>query len=101
MSVFDNVVRPTTLVRRLMYAHGAVPFMTFTNSYSTCRTVKCYLSHIHSLDEFKQDLLEIFTKLEFGCPQVYTNVRERKAFVPGSSLIVRIPHSLQEAPWNK
>lgn len=86
MNVLATVIRPTEVVRRLMYAHGAIPSRTFTNSYDNCRTVKCYVRQIRDVDAFARDLLEMYTKLELGCPQTHSTPR---------GLIVRIPRSLQ------
>ena len=86
MNVLATVIRPTEVVRRLMYAHGASPSRTFTNSYDNCRTVKCYVRQIRDADAFARDLLDMYTKLELGCPQTYSTPR---------GLIVRIPRSLQ------
>ena len=86
MKDYALIITPTTLVRKLMHVHGANPTLIFTNSYDHCRTVKCYARQIADIKSFKQDLLQLFVKLEFGCPQVYTTER---------GLIVRIPRSLQ------
>lgn len=82
-----KIVRPTAAVRRLMAAHGAASWLIFTNTYKTCRTVKCYTHHLKTVKQFKQELLDMFETLGYGCPQMYQSNE--------GGLIVRIPHSLQ------
>ena len=94
MNVLATVIRPTVAVRRLMYAHGASTYMTFTNSYKRCRTVKCYAGQLRDEEAFKRDLLEMFTKLELGCPQVY-RTESYSAHRNTAAMIVRIPRSMQ------
>ena len=94
MNVLATVIRPTELVRRLMRAHGASSYMTFTNSYKHCRTVKCYAGQLKDEEAFKRDLLEMFTKLELGCPQVY-RTKSISVYRNTAAMIVRIPRSLQ------
>jgi len=94
MNVLATVIRPTEVVRRLMYAHGASTYMTFTNSYKRCRTVKCYAGQLRDEEAFKRDLLEMFTKLELGCPQVY-RTESYSVHRNTAAMIVRIPRSMQ------
>ena len=94
MSVLQNVIRPTEVVRRLMRAHGASSALTFTNSYKRCRTVKCYAGQLNDEEAFKRDLLEMFTKLELGCPQVY-RTESYSVHRNTAAMIVRIPRSMQ------
>lgn len=94
MNVLANVIRPTQAVRRLMYTHGASSALTYTNSYKHCRTVKCYAGQLRDEEAFKRDLLELFSKLELGCPQVY-RTESYSAFRNTAAMIVRIPRSLQ------
>lgn len=42
MAFLKDFVRPTTVVRSVMYSYGKHSDMVFTNSYKHCRTVKCY-----------------------------------------------------------
>jgi hypothetical protein len=93
MEAIHKVIRPTQAVRRLMAAHGANHWPIYTNKYETCRTVKCYQSHI-ALDAFLHDLGELFDTLGYGVPQVnytesYSDFRDTRA------VIVRIPFALQ------
>lgn len=93
MSAINKVIRPTQAVRQLMAAHGAGHWPIYTNKYDTCRTVKCYQSHIE-LDSFLRDLEELFSTLGYGTPQVnytasYSDFRDTRA------VIVRIPFDLQ------
>ena len=94
MNVLAVVIRPTEVVRRLMYAHGASPVLTYTNSYKRCRTVKCYAGQLKDEEAFKRDLLDMFTKLELGCPQVY-RTESYSVHRNTSAMIVRIPRSMQ------
>ena len=89
----DKVIRPTQVVRNLMRAHGAPQDLIWTNTYDKCRTVKCYVINI-DVEAFKRELLEVYTELEFGCPQVYCRPAG-SIHRPFDSLIVRIPRSLQ------
>jgi hypothetical protein len=94
MSALNKVIRPTEAVRRLMRAHGAAVYRVFTNKYDTCRTVKCYTRDIDNTDQFERDLLELYQELELGCPQMHYTTGQG-VYHGASSLIVRIPFSLQ------
>ena len=94
MNVLATVIRPTEVVRRLMRAHGASQHMIWTNSYEKCRTVKCYAGQLKDEEAFRSDLLEMFTKLELGCPQVY-RTESYSVHRNTAAMIVRIPRSLQ------
>jgi hypothetical protein len=42
MAFLKDFVRPTSVVRSVMYSYGKHKELVFTNSYERCRTVKCY-----------------------------------------------------------
>ena len=100
MSVqIKSVIRPTQLVRNVMYKHGKC--MVFTNKYKTCRTVKCYFDPKVGAEQLKSDITSVLQTAgvkEFKIKTVKykdPSQLEGRVCYPFNSLIVRIPFSEQ------
>ena len=95
MSVqIKSVVRPTQIVRGVMYSHGRA--MVFTNKYPTCRTVKCYFGPHELAEEISKDVTAALHAA--GVKEFKIKTRKAPAnywLLYMNSLIVRIPFSEQ------
>jgi len=85
-------MRPTTLVRRAMYAQGASKWGVFTNSYEKCHTIKMY----GDTDKYNQQVVAAIAAL--GIPGLTVKVLANKRIYAGCgvskfrpSIIARIP----------
>ena len=99
MSVqIKSVIRPTQLVRNVMYKHGNA--LVFTNKYKTCRTVKCYFDPKVGAEELKSAITSVLQTAGVQEFKIKT-VKYTDPFLLGrmcytfNSLIVRIPFSEQ------
>ena len=82
-----SFIRPTTIVRSVMRAHGHSAYMIFTNSYKHCRTVKCYGGNNELVGDIRTALVKA------GVKDFSIDSRDN-AFRP-DSFIVRIPRTEQ------
>ena len=88
-----SVVRPTLIVRGVMYAHDKA--MVFTNKYPTCRTVKCYFNSRESLESLTKDITSALQAAGVREFKIKTRSPARSNWHRSGSLIVRIPFSEQ------
>ena len=95
-----SVVRPTLIVRGVMYAHNKN--MVFTNKYPTCRTVKCYFNPLEcyfdpqvSLECLIKDITSALQAAGVREFKIKTRSPARSNWHRSSSIIVRIPFSEQ------
>jgi len=101
MSVqIKSVVRPTQLVRNVMYKHESTRGLVFTNKYKTCRTVKCYFDPKVGAEELISDITSVLQTAGVQEFKIKT-LKYTDPFLLGrmcytfNSLIVRIPFSEQ------
>ena len=94
MSVeIKSFVRPTTIVRSVMRAHGKKSYMIWTNTYKNCRTVKCYsrgATPVELIGDIRTALIKA------GVNDFSIKMRPFSSFFrPADSLIVRIARTEQ------
>lgn len=88
-----DYIRPTTIVRNVMRAHGKPTYMIFTNTYDTCRTVKCYADD--NAGELRKAVSEALQQAGVREFIIKTIKPAHPLARPVRSFIVRIPFSEQ------
>ena len=88
-----SVVRPTLIVRGVMRAHGKD--LVYTNTYPTCRTVKCYFNSPESREALTKDITHVLQAAGVREFKIKTRSPSRSNWHRSGSFIVRIPFSEQ------
>lgn len=80
-------IRPTNIVRQIMYKHGRDPYCVWTNNYEHCRTVKCYSAGQARDDNMLEEILDVLQELQIKFQIRFTS---GSMFRPGA-VIIRLP----------
>ena len=89
MSKLAEFVRPTTIVRQVMYKHGRrKQWGVFTNLYAKCHTVKCYAAGSATDSAMIEEIKAVLTEL--GVEHTIRHTAAPSMFRHGA-VIVRIP----------
>ena len=89
MSMLAPYIRPTNIVRQVMYKHGRTPrWEVWTNNYKNCHTVKCYAAGPATDAAMVAEITAVL--FELGVPHQVRSTKASSMFRRGA-IIIRLP----------